>query len=94
MVNFTSEVLGTLELGHDGVAARSNSGNEAVEAAVGRVIDDPALLFVEICFVHFEVEASAFLEAVAVPELADLGDDLVTIGISALPLDGRVEAVH
>lgn len=61
---------------------------------MGRVIDDPASIFVLIRLVDFEIESSLLLEVVSLPQLSDLLDDLLAVWISALPFDRRVESVH
>ena len=77
-----------------GVAAASDSGHDAVEAAVRRVIDDPAGLLVLINRGDAGVEFGAGLQAVAFPELGYLGDDLLAVGVAGGPADGGVETVH
>lgn len=82
------------QVGHLDVAAGADGGDQAVEAAVGRVVDDPAGLVVLVRLVDPEVEPGLVLEVVPAPELLGLVDDLLAVGISALPLDRGVESVH
>lgn len=40
------------------------------------------------------MEFGAGVEVVALPEVADLGEDLLAVGVAGFPLYGGVEAVH
>lgn len=79
---------------HLGVATRANGSDDAFEASPGRIVDDPPAELVLVHLVDLDVELGLVLEAVALPELLDLADNLLAVGVAALPPDGRVEAVH
>lgn len=80
---------------HLGLAAGANGGNQAVKGAQRRVVvDDPARLLVLLDALDLDAELGVLVQVVALPELLDLADDLLAVGIAALPLDGGVEAVH
>ena len=79
---------------HFGLAAAADGGYDAVEAAVGGVVDDPAALLVFVDGGDAGIEFGAGLQAVSFPELGDLGDDLVAVGVAGGPADGGVETVH
>lgn len=79
---------------HFGITAASNGGHDAVEAAIGRVVDDPAALFVLIYGGDAGIEFGAVLQAVAFPELGYLGDDLLAVGVAGGPANGGVETIH
>ena len=40
------------------------------------------------------MEFGAGVEVVALPEVADLGEDLLAVGVAGFPFYGGVEAVH
>ena len=94
VVDFASEGLLARYVRHFGFAAAADGGYDAVEAAVGWVVDDPAALLVFVDGGDAGVEFGAGLQAVAFPELGYLGDDLVTVGVAGGPSDGGVETVH
>ena len=79
---------------HFGITAASDCGHDAVEAAVRRVVDDPAALLVLIDRGDAGVEFGAVLQAVAFPKLSYLGDDLLAVGVAGGPADGGVETIH
>ena len=77
-----------------GLAAASNGSHDAIEAAVRRVVDDPAALLVLVNVGDAGVEFGAVLQAIALPELGYLGDNLLAVGVAGGPVDGGVETVH
>lgn len=79
---------------HLDLATRANGGDEAVEATIRRTIDDPPAVAVLRDTPDLGVELGLLVEPVALPELANLLDDLLPVGIATLPLHGRVEAIH
>ena len=94
VVDFAFEGFLAGYMGHFRLAAASNSGHNAVEAAIGRVVDYPAVLLVLVNGGDAGVEFSAVLQAVAFPELGYLGDDLLAVWVAGAPADGGVETVH
>ena len=82
------------EMGDFGLAAGSDGGHDAVETAVGGVVDQPAALLVFVYGGDSGVEFGAVFEAVLLPQLGDLGDDLLAVWVAGAPLYGREEAVH
>lgn len=76
------------------LATRSNSYDEAVKAALGGVVDNPAALLITIDGFYFLVEPGLVFEVVATPELLDLAEDLVAVGVALFPADAGVEAIH
>ena len=94
MVDFAFEGFLAGYMRHFGLAAASNGGHDAVEAAVRGVVDDPAALLVLVHGGDAGVEFGAVLQAVAFPELGYLGDDLLAVGVAGGPVDGGVETIH
>lgn len=71
-----------------------NGRYNSFETAIGWVIDDPASLPVlrdrrDTC-----IELCALLQTVALPQLRDLGNNLLAVGVTLAPFDRWVEAVH
>jgi len=81
-------------MGDLAVAAGADGGDDAVEGFICTIVDDPAATVVLGDARGLGVEARARVEAVALPELAYLADDLLAVGVAACPADRRVEAVH
>lgn len=79
---------------HFRLAASSDGGQDTIVAAVGGVVDNPAVLLVFVDGGDSSVELGAVFEAVVLPELSDLGDDLLAVWVAGAPLQGRKEAVH
>ena len=94
MVDFAFEGFLAGYVRHFGIAAASDGGHYAVEAAVRRVVDDPAALLVFEYGGDAGIEFGAVLQAVAFPQLGYLGDDLVAVRVAGGPVDGGVETVH
>jgi hypothetical protein len=94
MVDFAFEVLLTRNVWHLGSSAGAYSSEYTIEAAIGRVIDDPTVLFVLVDLLYLGVESGLVFELVSVPKISDLLDDLRLLGVPSIPVDGRVEAVH
>lgn len=88
------ELLLAGDVGGFGVAAGSDGGDYAVEAAVGWVVDNPAALIVLIYLFHLCIECCLLVEMVLLPHLGDLVDNLLAVGVAAAPVDGGEEAVH
>ena len=94
MVDFAFEGFLAGYMRHFGITAASDGREDAIEAAVRGIIDDPAALLVFRDGSDAGVELGAVLQAVAFPELGDLGDDLLAVGVAGGPVDGGVETVH
>ena len=82
------------EVGNFGLAAGSDRGQDAVETPVGGVVDQPAALLVFVYGGDPGVEFGAVLKAVLLPQVGDLGDDLLAVWVAGVPLQGWEEAVH
>lgn len=82
------------ELGHLGFTTGTDSGDDAFEVAIGRVVDDPSALLILVDLFHGCVELGACFKSVFLPKLLYLAQDLLSIGIPAFPLDRGVEAEH
>ena len=94
MIHRPTKLLHTVHLGHFRVAAGADGGNEALEAAIGRVIDDPAALLVLVHLLHLGIEPRPRVQPVLLPDLTHLADDLLAVRIAALPLARGVEPVR
>ena len=94
MIDFAFEGFLAGYMRHFGVAAAADGGHDAVEATVGRIVDDPAALLIFEYGGDAGVQFGAVLQAVAFPQLDYLGDDLVAVGVAGGPVDGGVEPVH
>ena len=82
------------DMGNFRIAARPDRRDDTVKTTIGRVVDNPAPFIILIHFFDPSVKFSLRFEAIALPELGDLGDDLFTVGVAAAPLHAGVEAVH
>ena len=82
------------QVGHLWLTTGSHCSHDAFEAPIGRVVDDPAALLVFVDGVDSRVEFGVMLEAVLLPEVGYLGDDLLAVWIAGVPLHRRKEAVH
>lgn len=76
------------------ITAAPDGRYHSLETAIRWVIDDPASLPVlrdrrDTC-----VELCALLQTVALPQLSDLGNNLLAVGVSLAPLNRWVEAIH
>lgn len=94
MINLSLEVVHALDSRHLRITTCSDSGDEAIEAAVRRVINYPPALIILRRAMHFEIEPGLVLEAIALPQLTDLGQDFTLVGVTSLPLNRRMEAIH
>lgn len=75
------------------IPAGADCGHKAIKVAIGRVVYNPlAILFLE-CVVHLAVERRSLGKAIEVPELLDLAENLLTIGVIVLPGYRVVELV-
>ena len=76
-----------------GRSACPDGGKDTVEAAIRRVVDDPARLFVFVDLGDSGIELSLVFQAIPMPELTDLIDDLVLLRVPLVPPDGGMESV-
>ena len=94
MVYFAAEDVLVGEVGEFGGAAGADGGDDAVEAAMGGVVDEPAVLAVFVDGGDAGVEFGAGLQRVLFPELGDLRDDLLAVGVAGAPVQRGEESVH
>ena len=94
MVYRSLEILHAGHMRYLRLAASSNRSNYALKSSIGGVIDDPSAVFVFKYPVDLGVELRLCVQAIALPELPDLADDLLAVWISTLPLHRRVESKH
>lgn len=94
VVYLALEAVHAVHARHLGITTGADGGDEAVEAAIRGVIDDPPAAVVLGRPVDLEVEARLAVEAVELPQVADLAEDLGLVGVVTLPANGRVETVH
>lgn len=94
VIDWPVKVVHASDLGHLGSTASPDSGDDAPEATERRVIDNPSAVIILVDLLNLGIESGSLLEAVAFPELSDLTEDLLAIGVPAVPLDGGMEAVH
>lgn len=76
------------------ITTAPNGRYNSFEAAIGWIIDDPASLPVLYNRRDTRIELRAFLQTVALPQLRDLGNNLLAVRVSLTPFDRWVEAVH
>lgn len=76
------------------VATCADRRDDAFESAIARVVDYVSALVILQNLVHFCIEASLLVQLVGFPNFSDLRDNLLTVGISALPVHGGEEAIH
>lgn len=76
MIDLTLERINTFKLGLGRVTASPYGSNDAIEPAVGGIINDPSSLFILVGSVDLKMELGALLEAVRLPQLADLFQNL------------------
>lgn len=94
MDNLAFEIFRARDVGHFRLATGTDGGNDALEAAVGRVVNDPSALVILIYFFDFKVESCTLVKLVELPEMANLLDNLRLVRVSLLPVDGWMEAIH
>ena len=79
---------------HFGVAASTDCSNHTIKTAVRGIVDDPAAHLIFVDFLHGRIEFGLLLQAVALPELLDLGDDCFAVWVAIIPPHARMEAIH
>lgn len=94
MIDRSVKVVHASDLGHLGITTSSNGGDDTSKPSKRGIVDNPFALIILVNLLNLGVESSPLLEAVALPKLSDLAEDLLAIGIAAVPLDGGMEAVH
>ncbi len=87
MIDLSLEILLAGDMSHLRGPACSDSSDNAVESSIRGVVDNPATLLVLVDLFHSSVELCPFVEAVPVPELTDLFDNLVLFGIATVEFD-------
>ncbi len=87
MVYLAFETLLSSYMRHFGISAGSDCCDYALETSIGGVVDDPSSFGVLIYFLDFGVECGFGFEGVAFPELGDLGDYLLPVGVPSAPAD-------
>jgi len=92
--DLTLELVLTRYVRHFSITARSDCSNDTVKLAVGAVVDDPAVLRVFANRLDPVIELGLVLQSVLFPDILDLFEDLITLGVALVPEDGREEAVH
>lgn len=76
------------------ITTAPNGRYNSLKAAIGWVVDDPASLPILRDRRDTRIELCAFLQTVALPQLGDLRNDLLAVGVSLAPFNRWVEAVH
>lgn len=94
VMDLALEVFHAINVRNFWVPAGADGGDDALEPAIRGVVDDPSPTFVLIDVLHRCVEPGAGVQAVALPEVRYLTDDLLAVRVTALPLHRRVKAVH
>jgi hypothetical protein len=79
---------------HLRIATCAHGSDHTLENAIGCVIEDPSSTVVFENFVNLGVEPRSRVQTISFPKLLDLADNLLTIGVSTLPLDGWMETIH
>lgn len=87
MVDWVVVILHSRDVWHLGSTTGSNSTNNTTKTAEGHIVDDPSTQLVLEDPINLDVEASSLFEAVALPELPDLTEDLLLVRVSTIPLD-------
>jgi len=92
--DLTLELVLTGYVRHLSITARSDSSNYTVKLAIGAVVDDPAVLRVFAYRLDPVIKFGLVLQSVLFPDILDLFENLITLGVAFVPEDGREEAVH
>ena len=88
------ELLLAWNMGHFGFSACTNRRNDAIEAPVGGVVDDPSSLIILVDLCDVCIKLCTLIEPVSLPKLLDLGDDLFAIRVATTPSHGGMKSVH
>lgn len=95
VIDFPLELFHAWDVRHLGITTGSNGCNQAVIVPEGRiVVDKPTALIILLDTIDFDAEFCLFFKVVFFPDLLDLADNLLAVGIAALPFDGGMESVH
>ena len=94
MQNLAAERFLIRQWDHVRLAARTDRDNEAIKRLRRISIDDPPTGLVPIHFGDTRLEPCIFAQAVRVPDLALLSENVVTTGVNGAVKNERVEAVH
>lgn len=76
------------------LSACAHSRDETVKSAVGRIIEYPAAVLILVHLVDLGLELCLALEAIFLPQLSDLTEDLLPVWITPIPLDAWMKPVH
>ncbi|KAK5633474.1 hypothetical protein RRF57_009188 [Xylaria bambusicola] len=74
-------------MGHLGVSAGTDCGNDAIETAIGGVVDDPAAMVVLVYLLDPLFKFGPRIKTVLLPYHLYLAKDLLTVGIPSIPLN-------
>lgn len=92
--NLAHEAVHARDGGHLRIAASTDRRNKAIEASIGGIVDDPSALFVLVRLLNSEAKLGPLLEPVSLPESANLGNNLMLVWVTLLPLNRRMKPVH
>lgn len=94
MVNRPLKLLDTVNMRHLGITTSADGGNDALEVTIGGVVDDPAALSVLVDLLDPRLELGALIQPVRLPDMPHLAEDLLPVGVSAIPANRRVKSEH
>jgi hypothetical protein len=94
VVDLSFELIHAGDMWHLSISAGSNRCDNAIKPTFGSVVNNPATFLILVDLLNLSVELCLLFEAVSFPELGNLANDLLTVGVAALPLDRGVESVH
>lgn len=94
MINRSLEVFHARDMGYFRLPTSPNRGDYTFKPSIRSIVDNPEAMFIFIHLVDLGVELGPCVQVISLPELSDLANDLLTVGISAFPLHRRMEAVH
>lgn len=94
MVHLALELAHSIHCWHLWVTACADSSNQSFEMSIGRIIDNPAAFVILVYLVNGRIELGSRVESISFPQLLDLAENLLSIGIPAIPLDRGMESIH
>ena len=94
MIDGSVEVLLPWEMWTLRVATSDNASDDAVKAAIGLIVDDPAVMSIFVDFFYFCVEDGLLIQSVLPPECSNLSHNILPTWISRRPIDTWVDPIH
>jgi hypothetical protein len=88
------KLLDPVHVRHLRITTCSNRSDDAIETAIGSIVNDPASMVVLVNLFNPGLELSPCIESVLLPQLPDLTKNLLSVRIPSCPMHRRVESEH